>query len=90
MNAQRPWLPSLVVKRIDERRGRWMYPPGGPVRERWFWPPRFQAELGRWYEDVRVVRMLAPAEERKWLFRRFPAARLMTLWVAKAPGGRVV
>ncbi len=38
LDARRPWLPSLVVKRIDERRGLWMYPAGGPVRERWFRP----------------------------------------------------
>lgn len=34
----RPWLPALAVKWLDERRGRWMYPAGSPVRERWFWP----------------------------------------------------
>ena len=39
LSAQRPWIPSIAVKRIDEYRGRWMYPAGGPVRERWFWPP---------------------------------------------------
>ena len=36
LDARRPWLPSLVVKWIDERRGLWMYPADGPVRERWF------------------------------------------------------
>jgi SAM-dependent methyltransferase len=90
VDAWRPWLPSLLVKRIDEHRGRWMYPVGGPVRERWFWPPRLKALIGERFEQVRVVRLLSPAEERRWLFRRVEAARLMALWVAKAPGGHDV
>jgi 2-polyprenyl-6-hydroxyphenyl methylase/3-demethylubiquinone-9 3-methyltransferase len=90
LNATRPWLPALVVKKIDEHRGRWMYPPGSPVRERWFWPARLQAELKRWFEDVRIVRLLAPEEEDRWLFHRLSSARLMTLWVATAPGGHHV
>jgi 2-polyprenyl-6-hydroxyphenyl methylase/3-demethylubiquinone-9 3-methyltransferase len=90
LSAQRPWLPALAVKRIDERRGRWMYAPDSPVRERWFWPGRLRNELKRSFENVRIVRLLAPPEEKCWLFRRWPAARLMTLWVAAAPGGRHV
>ncbi len=87
LDARRPWLPSVLLKRFDEYRGRWMYPARGLVRERWFWPPGLQAELRRWFEDVRMVRLLAPAEEQCWLFRRLPAARLMTLWSARVPGG---
>jgi len=90
LDVRRPWLPSALVKRIDEYRGRWMYPARGPVRERWFWPSGFRAELRRWFEDVRIVRLLSPVEERSWLFRRLPAARLMTLWSARVPGGRHV
>ena len=41
LDARRPWLPSILMKRIDEYRGRWMYPARGPVRERWFWPSGF-------------------------------------------------
>ena len=85
--AQRPWLPSVVVKRIDERRGRWMYPAGGPVRERWFWPREMREKLLEWYEEVHVRSLLSPAEKSSWLFRCVPAARLMTLWVARAAGG---
>jgi 2-polyprenyl-6-hydroxyphenyl methylase/3-demethylubiquinone-9 3-methyltransferase len=88
--ARRPWLPSVAVKRIDEYRGRWMYPRGGPVRERWFWPGGFKAELRRHFEGVGVVHLLSPAERAHTLFRFVPAARLMTLWVARAPGGRHV
>jgi 2-polyprenyl-6-hydroxyphenyl methylase/3-demethylubiquinone-9 3-methyltransferase len=85
--SRRPWLPSVVVKRIDERRGRWMYPAGGPVRERWFWPREMREKLLEWYEEVHVRSLLSPAEESSWLFRCVPAARLMTLWVARAAGG---
>jgi SAM-dependent methyltransferase len=87
LDAQRPWLPSSLVKRIDEHRGRWMYPARGSVRERWFWPSRFRAELDRRFKDVRIVRLLSPSEAKTWLFRRLPAARLMTLWTARVPGG---
>jgi 2-polyprenyl-6-hydroxyphenyl methylase/3-demethylubiquinone-9 3-methyltransferase len=90
LNALRPWLPAVAVKRIDEYRGRWMYPRGGPVRERWFWPGGLQAELRGLFEHVRIVHLLSP-EEAGWLvFRLVPAARLMTLWVAMSPGGRHV
>ena len=85
--AHRPWLPSALVKRIDEHRGRWMYPAGGPVRERWFWPSRLKNELRRWFDNVRIIRLLSPVEERSWLFRRLPVLRLMTLWLAQCPGG---
>lgn len=87
LNAQRPWMPSALVKRIDERRGLWMYPADGPVRERWFWPSRLRKELLKSFPDVRVVHLLSPAERRLVLFRRIPTARLMALWVARRNGG---
>jgi len=87
LDARRPWLPSLLVKWIDERRGRWMYPRGGPVRERWFWPNALRGRLGEWFEDVRVEHLLSPAEARGLLFRSLPGVRLMTIWTAQAPGG---
>ncbi len=87
LDANRPWLPSALVKRIDEHRGRWMYPAQGLVRERWFWPASLRDELERTFKDVQIVRLLAPVEEKQRLFRRLPAARLMTLWSARVPGG---
>jgi ubiquinone/menaquinone biosynthesis C-methylase UbiE len=90
LNALRPWLPAVAVKRIDESRGRWMYPAGGTVRECWFWPGGLKAELSRRFEDVRISHLLSPAEEAGFVFRRVPAVRLMTLWVGTAPGGRHV
>jgi 2-polyprenyl-6-hydroxyphenyl methylase/3-demethylubiquinone-9 3-methyltransferase len=86
-NAQRPWVPSALLKRIDERRGRWMYPADGPVRERWFWPSKLRKEMLRYFADVRIVHLLSPDEEGHALFRKLPAARLMALWVARSDGG---
>jgi 2-polyprenyl-6-hydroxyphenyl methylase/3-demethylubiquinone-9 3-methyltransferase len=86
-NDRRPWLPNLLVKWIDERRGRWMYPSRGPVRERWFWPKGFARRLGRFFSAVAVTHLLAPGEAGQPLFERFPRARLLTLWSARRPGG---
>jgi len=87
LNARRPWLPSLVVKRIDERRGLWMYPAGGPVRERWFWPRRLGRMLSRHFADVSVEYLLSPAESGRSVFHTLPTTRLMTCWTARVPGG---
>jgi ubiquinone/menaquinone biosynthesis C-methylase UbiE len=89
-NARRPWLPNLAVKWLDERRGLWMYPSGGPVREHWFWPHRFRNRLGRLFGEVRVTHLLSPEESARPLFRRVPGARLFTLWSARVPGGPLV
>jgi len=87
LNADRPWLPSLLVKRIDEMRGLWMYPPGGPVRERWFWPNALRARLRqRAFEDVRIDHLLSPQEASRPIFRWFPRTRLITLWSATVAG----
>lgn len=90
LNAQRPWMPSALLKKIDERRGLWMYPTDGPVREHWFWPSRLRKELRKFFPDVRVVHLLSPEEKRLMLFRKLPAARLMALWVARGVGGEHV
>jgi SAM-dependent methyltransferase len=85
LDARRPWLPSLLVKWIDERRGLWMYPSGGPVRERWFWPRTLARKLGRDFEGVRVTFLLRPEEAGRRVFRAVPATRLMTLWSGNVP-----
>jgi SAM-dependent methyltransferase len=33
-----PLIPALLIKKIDEYRGRWMYPSDAPVREKWLSP----------------------------------------------------
>jgi ubiquinone/menaquinone biosynthesis C-methylase UbiE len=87
LDARRPWLPSLVVKRIDEHRGLWMYPAWGPVRERWFWPRRFAQRLAAHFAGVSIDHLLSPAEADRALFRAFPTTRLMACWTARVPGG---
>jgi 2-polyprenyl-6-hydroxyphenyl methylase/3-demethylubiquinone-9 3-methyltransferase len=87
LNARRPWLPNLAVKWLDQRRGRWMYPAGGPVRERWLWPERFASTLGGLFGRVRVDYLLSPDEAGHRVFRAWPRARRFVLWKAEAPGG---
>ncbi len=87
LDARRPWLPSLAVKAIDERRGRWMYPGGGPVRERWFVPGRLRDRLRRDFAEVRVEPLPRPEEDRRRIFRMAPGFCLMTLWTARVGGG---
>lgn len=87
LDPNRPWLPALAVKRLDERRGLWMYPGGGPVRERWFWPGRLRAHLARTFADVTITRPIAPDERRWAVFRAFAGARRFVLWSAARPGG---
>ena len=85
LDAHRPWLPAAVVKRIDEHRGRWMYRPGEPFRERWFSPPALDRMLSSRFVDVRHEYLLRPEEAGSRVFRRFPATRLWTLWHARVP-----
>ena len=89
LDARRPWLPAALVKWIDERRGRWMYPAGGPVAERWFRPSGLSRRLSRDFTDVRVDYLLRPQEAHQRLFRAVPMARLMVLWSARLPETRV-
>jgi ubiquinone/menaquinone biosynthesis C-methylase UbiE len=87
LNAARPWLPNLFVKWIDERRGLWMYPAGGAVRERWFGPRRLAQMLERQFDRVSVQFLLSPPESLKKVFRAIPAVRLMACWTGVAQGG---
>jgi SAM-dependent methyltransferase len=86
-NAQRPWLPSIAVKWIDERRGRWMYSHREQVREHWFHAGDFSRRLGRWFSSVSAQYLLSPAERGRFPFQQFPGTRLFVLWSALAPGG---
>src|SRR5262249_55572693 len=87
LDTRRPWLPSVAVKRLDERRGVWVYRHGAPVRERWFRPGGVEWGLQRWFRGVRVVPLLSQAEEGRFPFQQVPATRLLVLWAARAPGG---
>jgi SAM-dependent methyltransferase len=86
-NARRPWLPSVAVKWIDERRGLWMYSPRERVRERWFRPRALGRRLGHWFCEVQVVYLLSPDERGRFPFQQVARTRLFALWAAQAPGG---
>jgi SAM-dependent methyltransferase len=86
LDTRRPWLASLLVKCIDERRGLWMYPAGGPIRERWWWPRGLSRLLSVDFEDVSVEFLLSPEEQERWIFRSVPWTRRMALWTARVPG----
>ena len=88
IDARRPWLPSAVLKWVDERRGLWMYPSGGPVRERWFVPRTLQGAMARaGFVAARHEYLLTPGEARRHLHRLVPAARLLVAWSATVPDG---
>jgi 2-polyprenyl-6-hydroxyphenyl methylase/3-demethylubiquinone-9 3-methyltransferase len=87
MNARRPWLPALAIKWLDQRRGLWMYPASGPVRERWFRPGGMKRRLARWFPEVRTRHLLSRDEAGRFPFRAIPTARLFVLWEARSPGG---
>jgi ubiquinone/menaquinone biosynthesis C-methylase UbiE len=83
LDPVRPWLPAALVKRIDERRGRWMYPAGSPVRERWFRPgqlPRLLRRAG--FEGIRSEAIQSPIEQHSAIFRFVPMARRFVAWSA--------
>jgi ubiquinone/menaquinone biosynthesis C-methylase UbiE len=87
LDARRPWLPSVLIKWIDERRGRWMYPVGGPVRERWFVTSALTRLLKNQFASVSTEHLLRNSEAGHIVFRAFPPARLLTCWTAVAEGG---
>jgi hypothetical protein len=76
----------VAVKWIDERRGLWMYSHRDSVRERWFRPWWLKRRLEQWFPEVLVRHLISRGEEGRFPFNWVPAARLLTLWSAKAPG----
>lgn len=88
LDPVRPWLPAVVVKRIDEYRGRWMYSAGSPVRERWFWPGQIPFSLRRaGFVRCRSESLRSQSEARHRIFHWVPMARRFVLWSAFRPEG---
>ena len=79
-NARRPWLPSVAVKWIDERRGLWMYSHRDKVRERWF-RAGGAASGGSCggFASVHVEYLLSRAERGRFPFQHLPGTRLFVL-----------
>ena len=83
LDSRRPWLPAAAVKWIDQRRGLWMYPSDGPVRERWFVPRALQQAVQQaGFRASKIEFLLSPPERRHWVHRALPGTRLLTLWSA--------
>jgi 2-polyprenyl-6-hydroxyphenyl methylase/3-demethylubiquinone-9 3-methyltransferase len=86
LDPVRPYLPGLLVKLIDERRGRWMYPAEGPFRERWFWPLSVRRLLRGGFQQRRLEYLLSPSEAAWRVFRTWPRFRRFVLWTAVRRG----
>jgi 2-polyprenyl-6-hydroxyphenyl methylase/3-demethylubiquinone-9 3-methyltransferase len=85
LNDKRPWLPAAWVKRIDERRGRWMYPNDAPARERWFGIESMHRRLACRFFRVDHESLLQPSESGRPIFRTVSKARLFVLWAGQSP-----
>jgi 2-polyprenyl-6-hydroxyphenyl methylase/3-demethylubiquinone-9 3-methyltransferase len=84
LDPVRPYLPGMAVKWIDEARGRWMYPAGAPVRERWFWPRslgRLMAACG--FAGVQHRHLKSPQEAGHSVFDWLPTSRRFVVWSAR-------
>ncbi len=87
LDANRPWLPRLLVKRIDERRGRWMYRPGEIVRERWFGPWDLKRRMMQVFGDAQVRFLVSEQERKRAVFRVLPWLCSMVCWTARRREG---
>ncbi len=82
IDPNRPWLPSLVVKWVDERRGRWMYPANSPARERWFWPGALERRLRSHFQEIQKEALRLPIEAGRWPFEVAPWTSRLSVWSA--------
>jgi 2-polyprenyl-6-hydroxyphenyl methylase/3-demethylubiquinone-9 3-methyltransferase len=71
----RPWLPSVLIKWIDERRGLWMYPQDAPVRERWHRPSHWRHALAGMSSDWRLQYVDSTEEPATKIRRILPVCR---------------
>jgi hypothetical protein len=85
LDARRPWLPRVALKCLDEHRGRWMYRPGEPVRERWFRKSQLSRLLAFQFEHVACTPIVHPDETHHPIFRLWPARCTLLLWSAANP-----
>ena len=87
LNVDRPWLPNLLIKRVDERRGRGMHRISTAVKERWFGSKALRRSLDQaGFVNSTSVGLLAPNEAAWSVFRRFEWPRAMRLWSAQSSG----
>lgn len=75
LDPVRPWLPSLMVKWVDQRRGLWMYPPDAPVRERWHTPSFWRKTAGDHFDGWSVTYVESSEELGRRIRRNLPLCR---------------
>lgn len=76
-------LPTLLVKPWAERKGRWMYPPDFPFRERWFWPHALARQLRAYCSSVAFHFIPEGRGKASHLYRLLPFLSLDVAWVAR-------
>jgi SAM-dependent methyltransferase len=86
LDPHRPWLPSLMIKWVDEKRGLWMYPPDAPVRERWHAPSHWKRLLGDRIVDWRIAYVESSEEQGPRIRRSLPIFRPFYRLVGTKPG----
>jgi len=75
LNHRRPWLPNLLIKAIDQRRGLWMYPSDSPVRERWKMPHGWQKQAGHAINGWKISYLESSEEQSRRIRQVLPLAR---------------
>ena len=76
-------LPNFLVKPWAERKGKWMYPPDFPFRERWFWPRSLARELSSHCEEVEIRFIPEGRGKASRLYRLLPFLSLDVAWVCR-------
>ena len=75
LNSSRPWLPSLLMKQIDQRRGLWMYPRNSPVKERWSRPKHWQTTSYGYISNWNLQHLESTEESSRKIRRLVPLTR---------------
>lgn len=83
LGLDRKWLIPVALKKWWlERRGRWMYPPDFPFREKWFRPKEIKSLLECHFSYVEVNYLVSGRTLFPLLFKLFPQAQFYVSWRA--------
>ncbi len=76
-------LPNFLVKPWAERKGKWMYPPDFPFRERWFWPHKLAREMRQYCASVEIQFIPEGRGKASRLYRLLPFLSLDVAWIGR-------
>lgn len=76
-------LPNFLVKPWAERKGKWMYPPEFPFRERWFWPRVLARDLRVHFQSVEIRFIPEGRGKASHLYRLLPFLSLDVAWIGR-------